>query len=172
MKSIKKARCTISNCLQCTTENSHYCGNRVLTAKGIMNFLAFKLIFVSRTYMNQFTPQDCFLCGNPLVDVSIVIQSWQHIKIHMHSIRKKYGEGKLIPLLFLEHSQLSCWAKTFTLMWLTYTLAHTYPQFRIWADGFVFHYFLLNPRWGKYTFQKSRKASISVDFPNSTPKLL
>lgn len=58
-------------------------------------------------------------------------------------------------------------------MLLTYIRAHTQPEFRIWSSGFVFHYFLINPRWESNTFQKPRKASISpAAFPNLIPKLL
>lgn len=39
--------------------------------------------------MNNFTCQDVSLRANTLVDVSTVIQSWQHITIHMHTVRKK-----------------------------------------------------------------------------------
>jgi len=107
--------------------------------------------------MNKFTCQDISLCANALVDVSIVIQSWQHITIPMLTVRKKGGGGGRANIwYFWSMANYHGWAKSFTLMWLTHTRAHL-PPVQGLGRWICFHYFVLNPRWEKQYFSETKK---------------
>lgn len=87
------------------------------------HFLAFYHTSFQNIY-EQITCQDTSLSASTLVDIYIVIQSWQ-IATHTNTLRQESSEssmwwGEMISMLFLEHGHLLCCAKTFTFMWLTY----------------------------------------------------